>query len=116
MCKPHKHAAVIIAWASGHAVEERVMRNGEWGSWQKVVSHSPTWWLDSSYDFRIKPKEDTVVYAHVHRRGTHSAEVYITCEHNWNVEGKPCFTDPCNVKFTFDGETNELKHSEVIKP
>lgn len=106
--KPHKHAAVIIAWASGHAIQIK----NSCGQW--VAHDKPTWEYFDEY--RIKPKEDTVVYAHVQRRGTHSAEVYITCEHNWNVAGKPCFTDPCNVKFTFDGETNELKQTEVIKP
>jgi hypothetical protein len=111
--KPHKHAAVIIAWASGHTVEERIMRNGEWGPWEKVVSHSPTWWLDSCYDFRIKPKEDTVIYSHVMQNTKWTAGVHISCDHNWNESGKPCYTSPCNVKFTFDGETNELKAVEI---
>ncbi len=110
MCKPHKHSAVIIAWANGHAVQYK-----DTGSdWIDLDTSTPAWFTTNEY--RIKPKDDTVVYAHVHRRGTYSAEVYITCEHNWNVEGKPCFTAPCNVKFTFDGETNELKYAEVIKP
>ncbi len=114
--KPHKHAAVIIAWASGHAIEQRVMRCGEWQPWGQVVSPNPTWWEDPCYEFRIKPKEDKVVYAHVERRGEYSAQLYITCEHNWNETSKFAYALPCNVKLTFDGETDQLKQAEVIKP
>jgi len=109
--KPHKHAAMIIAWASGHAIQ---YRNGPAGVWYDVDLGNPGWL--KKYEYRIKPEEDKVVYAHVHRRGESSAHLSFTCGHIWNVVGKPCFTDSCNVKFTFDGETNELKHVEVIKP
>ena len=115
MSSPHKHSEVIKAWADGITVQERVMRCGEWQEWKDVVSHAPTFWTDSCYQFRIKPKPDRIVYAHVHKRGHYSAEITTTCEHNWNEEGKPCYTLPANVKFTFDGETGQLKSVEIVK-
>jgi hypothetical protein len=108
--KPHKHAAVIIAWASGHAIQYK--NTGT--DWTDLDTSSPAWY--TTIEYRIKPKEDKVVYAHVERRGEYSAQLYITCEHNWSETGKPAYTLPCNVKLTFDGETDQLKQAEVIKP
>lgn len=115
MSVPHKHAAVIKAWADGFTVQERVMRCGEWQEWKDVFSHAPTFWTDSCYQFRVKPKPDINVFAHVHRRGHYSAEITVTCEHNWNKTGLPSYTDPCNITLVFDGESGELKDAKVIK-
>lgn len=115
MSVPHKHAEVIKAWADGIAVEERRMSNGEWGDWKTVSSPSPTWWCDSCYEFRIKPKPDVIVYTHTQRRSHYSAEVYITCDKNWNEDNSPSFTSPCNLVLVFDGETSQLKDAKVIK-
>ena len=115
MSRPHKHAEVIKAWADGRTVQERVMRNGEWQKWKDVESPNPTWWEDSCYQFRIKPKPDVTVYTHTQRRGIYSAEIYITCDKNWNVDNSPSFTSPCNLALVFDGETSELKNAKVIK-
>jgi hypothetical protein len=46
MTTPHKHAAIIHAWADGETIE--VCRDGEWTDIKK-----PAWSLD--YDYRIKP-------------------------------------------------------------
>jgi len=115
MSIPHKHAEVIKAWADGCTVQERVMRHGEWQEWKDVVSHAPTFWTDSCYQFRIKPIPDQVIYAHVKKTTSYSAGILVTCEHNWNEVGKPCYTLPANVKLTFDGETEELKSVEIVK-
>lgn len=115
MSKPHKHAEVIKAWADGKIVQERIMRHGEWQGWKDVVSHAPTFWTDSCYEFRIKPVPPQVIYAHVKKTTKYSAQILITCEHNWNEEGKPSYTLPANVMLTFDGETEELKSVEIVK-
>ena len=113
--KAHKHAEVIKAWADGCTVQERVMRCGEWQEWKDVVSPAPTFWTDSCYQFRIKPKSDVIVYTHTQRRSHYSAEVHITCDENWNEDNRPSYTAPCNLVLVFDGETSQLKDAKVIK-
>lgn len=115
MNKPHKHAAVIIAWASGHAVEERRMCCGEWQPWKPIISPNPSWWEDSCYEFRVAPKPDRVIYAHIESSTRFSIRIAITCEHNWNSNNEPSYTLPCNAKLTFDGETGDLKDMELVK-
>jgi hypothetical protein len=49
MPTPHKHAAVIKAWADGHAVQ---YMNSD-GKWYDIAVQSPVWHPGSAY--RIKP-------------------------------------------------------------
>jgi len=53
MNKPHKHAAIIKAWADGEQIQ--VLINGEW---KDITTRQPTW--DANY-YRIKPK--TIKYS-----------------------------------------------------
>ncbi len=51
MKTPHKHAAVIKAWADGETIEHRPKD----GSGQWYISYStPKWALD--WEYRVKPK------------------------------------------------------------
>jgi hypothetical protein len=97
--KPHKHAELIKVWADGTEIEQ-ACRNGIgeilWypfkGDWQE------------HYEYRIKPepKPKVVRYGYI----------------SWNLRcinlTPGCF-EMDNVKFIFDGETDELKSAEVIK-
>jgi len=50
MTKPHKHAAVIIAWATGGDIQWRFTDTSEW---HDLVSPSPAW--DEMLKYRVKP-------------------------------------------------------------
>jgi hypothetical protein len=117
MSVPHKHAEVIKAWADGRIVQERVMRCGEWQVWKDVVSHAPTFWTDSCYEFRIKPQPvpDRTIYTYVQKTTAYSAQILITGDKDWNENNKPSYTAPCNLVLVFDGETNQLKDAKVVK-
>lgn len=89
MKTPHKHAALIKAWADGAEIEY-----SDPGSvWQSATS--PRW--DGYGEYRIKPelKPDVVEWHNVVRSGCTP-------------------TDKPNIKLTFDGETGKLKSAEVI--
>lgn len=53
MKTPHKHAALIKAWADGAIIEVRVAPHV---SWRETCS--PSWTLD--YEYRIKPETITI--------------------------------------------------------
>lgn len=46
---PHKHAAIIKAWADGATVEGRPAGGPEWGS-----SKTPMWY--EHWEYRVKPQ------------------------------------------------------------
>lgn len=107
---PHKHAALIKAWADGATIE--ILLGSRWR-----LKTSPHW--DADYEYRIKPETepDVVVNAlmkfhnawktpsiHISWNGT-IPEGY---KHNLSL-GLDC------IAFTFDGETNKLKSVEIIK-
>ena len=50
--KPHKHAALIKAWADGAEIEFRSLADEKW-----YVTTSPNWFPRMEY--RIKPKVET---------------------------------------------------------
>ena len=86
---PHRHAALIKAWADGAAIE---FSGGQEG-WKEILS--PSW--DSRHSYRIKPESrpDIVIEHAYHCRGIDRII--------WDLDTKP------NVQFTFDGETGKLK-------
>jgi hypothetical protein len=55
MPTPHKHAAVIKAWADGHTVQLHSRING---LWEDVNAESPRWM--EHYEYRVKP--NTIKY------------------------------------------------------
>jgi hypothetical protein len=99
----HKHAELIKSWADGSKIEQRDEYDmGGFCDW--FFTTKPNWYSKSS-EFRLRqyPKPDVVRY------------IYIS---NPNMKGINLTSVSCkvdNVKFTFDGETGELKHAEVIK-
>lgn len=99
MTQPHKHAAVIKAWADGATVQVKY----EWtGHWYDLPASSSTWHALHEYRIKPEPKPDVVKYG------------------NANLEnGRMAFTGLLlkldNVKLTFDGETHALKAVEIVK-
>lgn len=103
MKTPHKHAALIKAWADGAEIEYRIYGTEEWFPCHAVVGWYP------SYEYRIKPesKPDVVL----------TRRIDLTCEPS---KGFPCGLVAVgvwpkeNLKLTFDGETGQLKAAEVL--
>lgn len=50
---PHKHAALIKAWADGAIIEARYAANGNW-----LLATTPIW--SDDYEYRIKPVKKTI--------------------------------------------------------
>jgi hypothetical protein len=97
---PHKHAALIKAWADGAEIEEKHFAFKGWRPF------SGGYWAENDdWEYRIKPepKPDVVrwVWATEKLGVDNSKNVYTTKEPN--------------MKITFDGETGELKSAEVLK-
>jgi len=90
MRTPHKHAALIKAWADGAEIEVFLEHFNEW-----VACPRSAW--DSNYEYRIKPepKPDIVEW------------------HNVVPSGCTPTATP-NIKLTFSGETGKLKSAEVL--
>ena len=104
MTNRHKHADLIIAWANGAEIE--VWSYNEW-----VEERFPDW-TDEKY--RLKPP-DIVSYAHVSGVAAHCRpHIVSSSSDNWNDTGAPSYTNPVNVKFTFDLETKALKAVEMV--
>ena len=101
MKTPHKHAAVIAAWAYGETIE---YYDKSYKKWIATTGNSPLWVGDTEYRIKPEPKPDTVVHGYVERLG-------IRAELN-NTGAHRDLTD--NIKLTFDGETGKLKSAEVL--
>lgn len=93
MGQPHKHAAIIKAWADGETIEVQI---GE--DWQKVIN--PLFRIEAIY--RVKPKNITV------RR---------ILSYNIHTEMTQTFSfshgDP-NIEYTFD-PNGKLLDAKVLK-
>jgi len=96
--KPHKHCELIKAWADGKQIE--IKYDGIWTDW--VFSESPRWLEKQEYRIKPEPKPDVVIETWIQPSSKNQIYVF------QNVTDK-------NIKFTFDGETGELKSSEVLK-
>ena len=98
MKTPHKHAALIKAWADGAEIEFR------WGclyDWRRITT--PCWDQDCDYRIKPEPKPDVVDYVRVG-----SLHRILVCPLEWARETNS------NLKLTFDGKTGKLKTAEVI--
>ena len=93
MNKPHKHAALIKAWADGAEIEYLPSESTIW----RLVTLA-LW--EGNGDYRIKPKPDVV------------KELCLICPKGNLSNVALC--DP-NLKLTFDGETGKLKAAEVLQ-
>jgi len=96
MKKPHKHAALIKAWAEGEEIEFRCPGSGNW-----LPAHSPNWDIYTIY--RIKPKEHIVkdVYTAIYNHPT-----------RWSFVPS---TGMGNLRLRYDPDTGVLLSAEVIK-
>lgn len=96
MKTPHKHAALIKAWADGAEIEvERVLYG-----W--VNASTPQWLEQAVYRIKPEPKPDVV----------HTVKARASGFCIFNSETK-CVS-AANLKLTFDGETGKLKAAEVL--
>ncbi len=92
MKQPHKHAELIKAWADGAEIE---VYDEPLDRWVDVIG-APAW-TSKKYRIKPEPKPDVVVSRWVYR------------------DGSTAHCSQSNVKYTFDGETGELKSAEVLK-
>ena len=99
--KPHKHAALIKAWADGAEIEYRLDETWPWST-----TNNPNW--DYAGEFRIKqnPKPDLKYAFFVSREPFSLSGV--------NFKHMLIFTKG-DLLITFDGETGKLKAAEVLK-
>jgi len=93
MTKPHKHAALIKAWADGAEIEYRWNDADTWSATSK-----PEWNRDVEYRIKPEPKPDIVT----------TCLATPVCAFYHQIENIP------NLRLTFDGETGKLKAAEVI--
>ena len=102
MTTPHKHEALIKAWAEGATIECFSINQQKW-----VTQFSPYWFTNHFYRIKPEPKSDVIIYGTIQ-------EEEDTCFshkllHSCKVKDK--FD---NIKLTFDGETGKLKAAEVL--
>ena len=96
MSTPHKHAALIKAWADGAEIETRPYSDAGW-----FPLEEPHWHLEREYRVKPEPKPDVVMYGYADTKGIWRVSIY---------RG-----DGDNIKATFDGETGKLKAAEVLQ-
>jgi len=101
MKTPHKHAAIIKAWADGEQIQAKLPEKLDW-----TDTTWPGWNTDIQYRIKPEPKPDVVYTRYVKKGSNPSADYlcFITTE-----------ASVPNVKFIFDGEAGELKSVELIK-
>ena len=92
MKQPHKHAALIKAWADGAEIE---YWNDYRNAWLEICAH-PDWMPTTKYRIKPEPKPDVVGFCRVDRFSIAQDD-----EHD--------------LRLTFDGETGKLKKAEVIE-
>ena len=107
MKQPHKHAAIIKAWADGESIEY----NGIGGKWLPVTEAGPCWMESVEYRIKPEPTHDEIAFGIVevsYRKdlGSASCRTMFRVSEHWEND---------NVMFTFDGETGKLKSAEVMK-
>lgn len=97
MKTPHKHAALIKAWADGAEIEFRFIGE-EWAPLNRQF-----WDAGENAECRAKPepKPDTVSFAWASKHGI-------------GIKNQTPWGGINNVKLTFDGETGKLKAAEVL--
>lgn len=95
--RPHPYAELIKAWADGEKIEEFDQIRGVW-----FVTEHPSWDIITSY--RIAKQQDVIKYF----VASQEEMIPVAVQSYANMK----YT---NVKFTFDGETGELKSVEMVK-
>jgi hypothetical protein len=97
--KPHKHAALIKAWADGAQIEWKDPKYDN--PWDSIKT--PAWFEDIEYRIKPEPKPDQTLYFNIGQFGAVKIDY-------WQRE----LCAP-NLAATFDGETFKLKSVEVLK-
>lgn len=94
--QPHKHAALIKAWAAGAKIQIHRTYREDW-----VECCFPTWEEQCTYRIKPVPKPDIVCYSRMEGvRGSSS-----TSYSKWNTH---------NIKHVYDGETGNLKSVSML--
>lgn len=103
MNTPHKHAAVIKAWADGAEIQARP---GVTSEWIDCVG-SPQWYPDYFYRVKPEPKPDVVRFM--------VCANYFGCKTLEEAKGIAKGHDRSwIVKVVIDGETGAGKSTEVV--
>ena len=63
--KQHKWHKEIKAWANGEEIEDRVLYDGGYTSWQTIGLDTPDW-NNSWHEYRIKPQPKEPKYLYVY--------------------------------------------------
>lgn len=105
---PHKHAALIKAWADGAQIQYKNLSDPTPIDWADVKS--PTWRSDCDYRVKPEPKPDVVLYAYIIKEKDNLSGC---------VKIAACYADERLLKtdtcmFIFDGETGKLKDAQVL--
>lgn len=95
MNKPHKHAAIIKAWADGAQIQSKYPNDPDW-----MDTCNPMWNVRHDYRVKPEPKPDRVVSIQVQEMSGKTIIVGLNT--------------PDNLKLIFDGETGELKEAIVL--
>jgi hypothetical protein len=118
--KPHKHAELIKAWADG-AIIERNNIYCQYNIHPKpceikelwIEDSNPSWAWNLEYRIKPEPKPDVVKYGNTFiKKSSDSFDGNLIRFEGFYHSAEKM---PCNLKLTFDGETNELKSAEVLK-
>jgi len=96
---PHKHAALIKAWADGAQIE---VRAGEKQNW--IPTLKPDW--DVYLEYRIKPKPDKHIMFRLEAHHALGFRFTESTHENYVKEAQYIYV-------TFDGETAQIKNVEV---
>lgn len=101
---PHKHAALIKAWADGATIE---VNDGLAGSvWVSCWPPSPAWIPDYFYRIKPEPKPDVTIYGCIHASYEGPTHKLAAACRVRNISD--------NIMLIFDGETGKLKSAEVL--
>jgi len=124
MNKPHKHAAVIKAWADGAEIE---FLNNSTNSWQAVtLDNSPLWSLSTQYRVKPKPRIERIRVALMHSgKGSHWTMLVSTDEDAVWAGNMPAFRrwlcdwqeielpEPVSVLSKFEEAFNQRAHNPI---
>jgi hypothetical protein len=110
MTKPHKHAELIKAWADGATIQAR----DEIFEWADIPN--PTWQLNLEYRIKREPKPDVVEERLLfwNMAIPNDANLKDLTWARW-LDHCSAYSAIGKFKLTYDGETGELKHAEVVK-
>lgn len=97
MKQPHKHAAMIHAWADGADIQCRPDSSSAWAD----MRTNPSWF--EGWEYRVKPekKPDFAQNVKAHLGSDGRVRVWL-------------ISKGANLRLTFDGETGALKSAEIL--